>query len=69
VAFVVMFAGQVMTGGSVSLTVTLKEQRLVFPLASVATQITVVTPLLKYELPGGLQATVTPLQLSVADGE
>jgi hypothetical protein len=51
------------------LTVTLKEQRLVFPLASVATQIIVVTPLLKNELPGGLQATVTPLQLSVADGE
>jgi len=46
-ASVVMFAGQVITGGWVSFTVTVKLQavRLVFPLASVAVQVTVVAPL------------------------
>ncbi len=47
VALVEMLAGQVIVGAVVSLTVTLKEQRLVFPLVSVATQMTVVMPLLK----------------------
>jgi hypothetical protein len=58
-----------MFGGIASFTVTLKEHRLVFPLASVATQMTVVTPLLKKELLEGLQTTVVPLQLSDAIGE
>jgi hypothetical protein len=61
-----MFAGQVINGGVLSMTVTLNEQRFVLPLVSVATQIIVVTPLLKNELLGGLQATATPGQLSVA---
>jgi hypothetical protein len=42
-----MFAGQLILGGIVSFTVTLNEHRFVLPLVSVATQITVVTPLLK----------------------
>ena len=58
-----------MFGRIVSLTVTVNEQRLVLPLLSVATQMTVLTPLLKNELLGGLQATVTPPQLSVAVAE
>jgi hypothetical protein len=66
---VTIFAGHVILGGIASFTVTLNEQRLVLPLVSVATQITVVTPLLKYELLAGLQTIVAPLQLSVAEGK
>ncbi len=46
--------------------VTVNEQVLVWPDMSVATQVTVVTPLAKVEPLGGLHATVTPGQLSVA---
>ena len=59
-----MLAGQAMVGDSVSTTVTLKEHRFVLPLASVAVQMTVVTPLLKYELLTGLQTTAASGQLS-----
>jgi hypothetical protein len=41
---VVMLAGQVMTGGSLSLTVTVKLQVLVLPCMSVAVLLTVVVP-------------------------
>ena len=64
--FTTIGAGQVAVGGSVSLTVTVNVQLLVLPAASVAVQVTVVLPLLKVEPEGGLQATVTPGQLSVA---
>src|SRR4029453_17868925 len=43
-AFTVMFAGHVMTGGSVFLTVTVKVQLEVLPCASVAVLVTVVVP-------------------------
>ena len=46
-------------GGSVSLTVTVKEQALVLPLVSVAVQFTVVVPLGKIEPVTGVQVTVT----------
>jgi hypothetical protein len=74
----VMLVGQVLNVGfSVSLTVTEKEQLLgaeVFPLVSVATQLTFVTPLLKVEpedtvpvvAPDAVQTNVTPGQLSAA---
>jgi len=47
-------------------TLTLKLQVAVLPDASVAVQVTVVEPTGKHEPDGGLQATVTPGQLSVA---
>ena len=61
-------AGQTTTGGSVSLTITVKLQLLVLPAASVAVQVTGVVPVLKLEPVGGVQVTVTPGQLSVAPG-
>ena len=61
-------AGQTITGGSVSLTVTVKVQLLVLPAASVAVQVTGVVPGPKVEPVAGLQATVTPEQLSLATG-
>jgi len=61
-------AGQTTTGDSVSLTVTVKEQLLVLPAASVAVQFTGVVPVPKLEPDGGLQLTVTPGQLSLATG-
>jgi hypothetical protein len=63
-----MLAGQVITGFSVSLTVTVKVQVAVLPELSVAVQVTVVVPLGKVEPEGGLQTTVTPGQLSAAVG-
>ena len=63
-----MLAGQTTTGGSVSLTVTVKLQVLVLPAASVAVQVTGVVPVPKLEPVGGLQLTVTPGQLSLAAG-
>jgi hypothetical protein len=39
-----MLAGQLMTGFSLSFTVTVNEQLAVFPLASVTTKVLVVTP-------------------------
>ena len=48
-----IFAGQAITGFSVSLTVTVNEQVAMFPAASVAVQWTVVVPLEKVEPDGG----------------
>ena len=58
-------AGQVIAGFSRSCTVTVKLHRFVLPLASVATQFTVVTPDVKAAPEGGVQTTVVPAQLSV----
>jgi len=65
---VTTLAGQTTTGGSVSLTVTVKVQLLVLPAASVAVQVTGVAPVPKLDPVGGLQVTVTPGQLSLAVG-
>jgi hypothetical protein len=63
----VMFEGQKIVGGCVSLTVTLKEQRAVLPEASLTMQLTVVVPFGKTVLDDGVQAgTPAPAQLSVA---
>src|SRR5947207_3370689 len=63
-----MFAGQAAsTGFSVSLTVTVKVHALVLPTASVALQVTVLTPLLKTLPLSGSQASVAPGQLSVTE--
>jgi hypothetical protein len=59
-------AGQAICGGSVSLTVIVKEQVAVLPDASVAVAVTVVVPGGNVEPDGGLETTVTPGQLSVA---
>jgi hypothetical protein len=64
--FTVIFAGQVITGGCTSLTVTVKVQVAVLPVASVAVEVTVVVPTGKNEPEAGTAATVTPGQLSVA---
>jgi hypothetical protein len=60
--------GQVIFGFSSSVMVTVKVQALVFPLASVAVQVTVVVPTAKVEPIAGVQLVVTPGQLSVAVG-
>ena len=65
---VLMLPGQVKVGSSVSLTLTVNAHVLVLPLASVAVQVTVVTPLLKLLPLDGRQATVAPGQLSLAVG-
>jgi len=62
-----MGAGQVITGASVSLMVKVKEHAFVFPAASVATHVTMVTPLLKVDPLAGVQTFVAP-QLSVTVG-
>src|SRR5260221_7583559 len=61
-----MPTGHVITGTSMSFTMTLKLQLAVFPAASVAVQVTVFVPVPKLEPLVGTQATVTPGQLSVA---
>ena len=61
----VMLPGQVGTGFSVSLTVTLKLHVAALLLASVAVQVTVVVPFAKAEPLAGLHATLPPEQLSV----
>jgi hypothetical protein len=62
-----MFAGQVSTGGSVSLTVTVKLQLPALPAASVAEQVTVVVPFGKAVPEAGLHVSAPrPGQLSVA---
>jgi len=61
----VMLVGQVTTGSSVSLTVTLNEQLAELPLGSVAVQTTERTPLLKRLPDGGLHERLWE-QLSVA---
>ena len=64
-----MFDGQdPIVGFWVSLTVTEKLHWAVWPDPSVAVQVTGVVPLTKVEPEAGLQATVTPGQLSVALG-
>ena len=55
-------------GACVSFTVTVNEQLAVLPLVSVAVQLTVVVPFGKAEPDAGVQATVTPGQLSLAVG-
>jgi hypothetical protein len=65
---VTMFAGHVITGSSLSATVTLKLQRFVFPPVSVATQLTVVTPTAKRTPEAGTQTTVADPQLSDVAG-
>jgi hypothetical protein len=57
-----------MAGGSVSLTVTVKLQAAVLPLASVAVQVTGVTPLVNTEPLAGTQPNPTPGQLSLVTG-
>jgi hypothetical protein len=61
-------AGQATTGDSVSTTVTVNAQWLVLPTASVATQLTVVTPRPKSRPGGGRHSTPAPGQLSVTTG-
>ena len=61
-----MLGGQIITGGSVSTTVTVKLQLAVSPAASVAVQVTVVVPTGKVEPEAGLHEQLTPGQLSVA---
>ena len=65
----VISAGQVTTGASVSFTVTLKVQELVFPEASVAVTVTSVVPTGNTVPEAGTLEDVTPGQLSVAVGE
>ena len=61
-----MFAGHVIAGSCVSCTVTVKAHVAVFPVASVAVQLTVVTPTGKVEPEAGAHTIPTPGQLSVA---
>jgi hypothetical protein len=66
-AVIVIGPGQVTTGFSQSLTVTVKEQVPVLPALSVAEQVTVVCPTAKLEPEAGLQVgVITPSQLSSA---
>ena len=58
-----MLAGQLITGGVLSTTVTVCVAVAVLPAQSVAVQVTVVVPTGKV-LPEGLRDTVTPAQLS-----
>ena len=60
----VIFAGQVMLGGVASMTVTVNVHWAVLLELSVAVHVTVAVPLLKVDPEGGLQATLTPEQLS-----
>jgi len=63
----VIFAGQVIVGACVSLTVTVKVHELLLPLASATVQVTVVVPFGKLEPDAGTQTGVpAPEQLSVA---
>ena len=64
-----MFAGQVITGGCVSFTVTVNEQLAVFADESVTLQLTVVTPFGNVDPEAGLQVGLpTPGQLSLTVG-
>jgi hypothetical protein len=66
--FCTIGAGQLVVGFSVSLTVTENVQLAVWLDVSVAVQVTVVDPLGNAVPEAGEQPTVTPGQLSVADG-
>ena len=61
-----MLAGQVIEGGCVSCTVTVKPQVAVLPDVSIAVAVTAVVPFGNVEPDGGLTATITPGQLSDA---
>jgi hypothetical protein len=64
-----MFAGQLIEGAWVSLTVTVNVHELLLPAPSLTLQLTVVTPFGNVEPDAGLQLTApTPSQLSLADG-
>src|SRR5438552_4361252 len=60
---------QVIVGGVVSWAVTVKRHWLVLPEASIAVQVTVLTPRLKVEPLGGRQTKIAPGQLSVTTGK
>src|SRR5258706_14623188 len=60
-----MSDGQRMLGSSVSWKTAVKLQEVLFLLASVAVNVTVLVPLLKVEPLGGRQTLVTPGQLSL----
>src|SRR5437867_4251881 len=65
-----MLAGQIIVGGSLSLTVTVKVQLPSLPLVSLALQVTVVVPLLKVEPLAGVQVTgLGPSYTSLAQAE
>jgi hypothetical protein len=65
----VIFAGQVIVGGSLSLIVTVKVHDAVFFDSSLTSQVTVVTPFGKVAPEAGMHVTApTPGQLSVAVG-
>ena len=64
-----MSAGQVITGASVSLTVTINVQVSALPTASIAIHVTVVVPTGNTEPEGGLQDIEVSEQLSVAVAE
>jgi len=69
VAGAVIFAGHIIAGFCVSLTVTVNEQLAELPLASVTVQLTVVVPFWKVEPDDGVQEGVpTPGQLSLTVG-
>ena len=63
-----MSDGHIIVGGSLSLTMTLKLQLLVFPAASMAVHKTVLVPFGKSEPDGGVQLALAPGQLSVTIG-
>ena len=65
-ALTVILPGHVMTGGCVSLTVTVKRQKLLLPLLSHAVLVTVVTPTGKAKPLGGRLTRFVTAQLSVA---
>jgi hypothetical protein len=66
---VFMFAGHVIVGACVSLTMTENEQLELLPEASVTMQLTVVMPFAKVDPDAGLQAGApTPVQLSLTVG-
>ena len=68
-ATAVTFAGQVIVGGCVSLTVTVNEQLPLLPAASATVQVTVVVPFAKVEPDAGEQiGEPTPGQLSLTVG-
>ncbi len=64
----VMFEGQVTVGACASFTVTVNEHEPVFDDASVAVQVTMVTPTGKVDPVAGTHTTVAPGQLSEAVG-
>src|SRR5439155_1559336 len=65
-SYPVRFAGQVIAGGCVSFTVTVKVHVEVLPCASVAVLVTVVAPTAKAKPLAGPLVTVATVQLSVA---